>query len=70
MMILPNPGVLDQLIRERQRGLRGSTVGRSATRGERGLRRRVGHALIAAGSALSGERVEMPAAPRTLPRTA
>ena len=69
MMILPNPGVLDQLIRERQRGLRRSTVGRSAP-GGRFLRRRVGHALIAAGSALSGERVEMPVGPRALPRTA
>lgn len=69
MMILPGPGVLDQLIRERQRGLRSTAVQRSAP-GPRGLRLRVGRALIAAGSALSGERVEMPASPRALPRTA
>lgn len=69
MMILPNPGVLDQLIRERQRRLRGSAVRRSGPAG-RGLRRRVGHALIVAGSALSGERVEQPGRTQGLPRTA
>lgn len=69
MMILPNPGVLDQLIRERQRGLRG-TAARHATQEARGLRLRVGRALIAAGSALSGERVEQPARTPVLSRTA
>ena len=69
MMILPNPGVLDQLIRERQRGLRGTMARRSAFR-PRGLRLRMGRALIAAGSALSGERVESPARTSVLSRTA
>ncbi len=69
MMILPSPGVLDQLIRERQRGLRG-TAARHSTPGQRGLRLRVGRALIAAGSALSGERVEQPARSSVLSRTA
>jgi len=69
MMILPNPGVLDQLIRERQRGLRG-TARRRSTPEARGLRLRVGRALIAAGRALSGERVEQPARPPVLSRTA
>ena len=69
MMILPNPGVLDQLIRERQRGLRG-TAARHSTPETRGLRLRVGRALIAAGSALSGERVEQPARTPALSRTA
>ena len=69
MMILPNPGVLDQLIRERQRGLRGTAAQRS-TPGPNGLRRSVGRALIAAGSALSGERVEVPARASALSRTA
>ncbi len=69
MMILPNPGVLDQLIRERQRGLR-STPARRSMPGRHGLRFRVGHALIAAGSALSGERVEHPARTSVLSRTA
>ena len=69
MMILPNPGVLDELIRERQRGLRG-TVGQRSAPGRRGLRLHVGRALIAAGSALSGERVENPARTSVLSRTA
>ena len=68
-MIMLNPGVLDQLIRERQRGLRGTAAQRSMP-GPNRLRRTVGRALIAAGSALSGERVEIPANARTLPRTA
>ena len=69
MMILPNPGVLDQLIRERQRGLRG-TMARRSVPAPRGLRLRMGRALIAAGSALSGERVENPARTSALSRTA
>jgi hypothetical protein len=69
MMILPNPGVLDQLIRERQGRLRGTAAQRSMP-GPRGLRLRVGRALIAAGSALSGERVEHPAHPSVLSHTA
>ncbi|HUF07247.1 MAG TPA: hypothetical protein VMP86_07660 [Candidatus Binatia bacterium] len=55
-MIMPNPGVLDDLIRERQAHLHAGP-----RHARPGLRIRVGHALIVAGSALSGERVELPA---------
>jgi hypothetical protein len=55
MMIMPNPGVLDQIVRERQHRLRLSAQA-SAT--STGLRIRIGHALIAIGAGLSGERVE------------
>lgn len=70
MMMLPSVGVLDQLARERQRGLRAAAaVPRHSSR-PGVLRLRIGRALILAGSAVSGERVEMPARPHTLPRTA
>lgn len=69
-MLILNLGVLDHMIRERQRGLRGTEARRSARPGARGLRLRLGHALIAAGSALSGERAEPPARTPVLPRTA
>jgi hypothetical protein len=69
MMLPSNPGVLDRLIRDRQEHLR--------TRPEQGLRParsgirvRIGHALIAAGSTLSGERVEHTAPHSASPRTA
>ena len=61
-MILPNPDVLDQLIQDRQRGLRTAAV-RATEPAERGVRVRVGHALIAAGAALSGECVELAGRP-------
>lgn len=70
-MLILNLGVLDHMIRERQRGLRGTEARRSARPGARGLRLRLGHALIAAGSALSGEReAERPTRTPVLPRTA
>ena len=69
MMILPNPGVLDHLIRERQEKLR-VTPHEAEARANGGLRIRIGHALIVAGSTLSGERVERPAHPSAHPRTA
>lgn len=69
MMILPNPGVLDHLIRERQEKLR-TAPHEAEARAHGGLRIRIGHALIAAGSTLSGERVERPARPSAHPRTA
>lgn len=69
MMILPNPDVLDRLIRDRQRGLRVTAV-RATEPAERSVRVRVGHALIVAGAALSGERVERAAQRPTLPRAA
>lgn len=65
MMILPGPGVLDTMIRDRhQRLRRHRTVRRAAGAG---LRVRLGRALIAAGSTISGERVEMPARRKTVP---
>ena len=69
MMILPNPGVLDHLIRERQEKLR-TTPQEAEARAHGGLRIRIGHALIVAGSALSGERVDRPARPSAHPHTA
>ena len=69
MFTPPNPGVLDELIRERQRELRKDAARRPAP-AERRLRVRVGRALIVAGSALSGERVETPARSHALPRAA
>ena len=65
MMILPNPGVLDTLIRDRQKQLRTPAVRRPAKAGI-GLRVRIGHAMIAAGSTLSGERVERPVPPSAI----
>jgi hypothetical protein len=60
MMLPPNPGVLDTLIRDRQTKLRANPARKG--RGAAGTWRvRAGHALIAAGNALSGERVERPA---------
>lgn len=56
MMILPNPGVLDDLIRERQTNLR-MTPHQAQAPARAGVRVRIGHALIVAGSMLSGERV-------------
>lgn len=69
MMIPPMSGVLDPLIRERQRELRKDAARRPAA-ADRRLRVRVGRALIVAGSALSGEQVEMPARSHALPRAA
>lgn len=65
MMILPNPGVLDHLIRERQENLR-MTPHQALAPARAGVRVRIGHALIVAGSMLSGERVKPPARPSTL----
>jgi hypothetical protein len=68
-MLPPNPGVLDSLIRDRQKNLRTTPARRSATAGV-ALRVRIGHALIVAGTSLSGERVEQPARPPALHRAA
>ncbi len=74
MMILSNPSVLEHFHAERQRRLRptprtGGTLTTTNTRA--GLRVRLGRALIGAGAAISGERVE-PARPKPnpSPRTA
>jgi len=69
MMLPPDPGVLDSLIRDRQMKLRTSPARRSAPAGV-AWRVRIGHALIVAGTTLSGERVEQPARPPTLSRAA
>jgi hypothetical protein len=62
MINMPNPGVLDDLIRERQARLRMTPrLGQDPARAP--LRVRIGHALIVAGISLSGERVERPARP-------
>ena len=69
MVFIPNPAVLEYLARDRQEQLRKAAlrehVGRSV-----GVRVRIGHALIAAGSTLSGERVEIPARSSSLQRAA
>jgi hypothetical protein len=62
MINMPNPGVLDDLIRERQARLR-MTPRLGQARARAPLRVRIGHALIVAGISLSGERVERPARP-------
>ena len=67
MMIMPGPGVLNIMIRDRQTKLRAKRQER-APRTRLALRIRVGHALIVAGSTLSGERAEQPARPPVLPR--
>lgn len=67
MMILPNPGVLDHLIRERQEKLR-MTARQAQAPARAGVRVRIGRALIVAGITLSGERVEQPARSSALSR--
>ena len=62
MLNMPNPGVLDDLIRERQERLR-MTPRQAQAPGPVALRIRIGHALIVAGITLSGERGERPARP-------
>ena len=68
MMILPNPSVLEHFHAERQRRLRPTPhPGVTTTPTHAGLRVRLGHALIGAGAALAGERVE-PARPSATPQ--
>ncbi|MDP9119001.1 MAG: hypothetical protein M3M93_01820, partial [Actinomycetota bacterium] len=61
--------VLDTLIRDRQTQLQ-TPAARRSTRPTVALRVRIGHAMIAAGSTLTGERVERPAPPSAFQRTA
>ena len=68
-MIYPSPDVLNRLIQERQARLQ-ATDSPKVAGVHAGLRVRIGHALIAAGSTLSGERVELPAHRRPLTRAA
>ena len=58
-MIYPSPDVLSRLIQARQARLQATAAPPSGDP-HAGLRVRIGHALIAAGSTLSGERVELP----------
>ena len=58
MMLPPDPGVLETLIRDRQNRHTFATI--PAARGGGVLRVRIGHALIVAGSRLTGERMETP----------
>jgi hypothetical protein len=69
MTFTPNPGVLEYLVRDRQAQLRKAAHREPAGR-RPGVRVRIGHALIAAGSTLSGERVEIAARPSPLQRAA
>jgi hypothetical protein len=68
-MMLPNPGVLDVMIRDRHTTLRGRCL-ENAAPSRAGIRVRIGHALIAAGNTISGERLEQPARRSSLARTA
>lgn len=56
MMLPPDPGVLDSLVRDRQNRLTPTRVAGEPAAAV--WRVRLGHVLIAAGSRLSGERVE------------
>jgi hypothetical protein len=69
MMILSSPSVLEHFHSERQRRMRRTPHPGNTTPTHANLRVRVGHALIGAGTAISGERVE-PARPNPRPRTA
>ena len=70
MVFTPNPAVLEYIIRDRQDQLRKAAYREPAAPRSVGVRVRIGHALIAAGSTLSGERVEIPARPSPLQRAA
>ena len=67
-MIIPSPAVMDRMHEHRQRTLR--MAPRSTAVAHGGLRVRIGHLLIAAGSALSGDVAERPGRPTTIARTA
>jgi hypothetical protein len=68
-MIIPSPAVMNRVHQHRQRTLRVHSH-RSETSPRGGLRVRIGHLLIAAGSSLSGDVVERPSRRSTLARTA
>ena len=69
MLIMPNPSVLEHFHSERQRRSRPKPHQGSNPPTHAGLRVRIGHALIGAGTALSGEPAE-PARSNPRPRTA
>lgn len=68
-MIIPSPAVTDRVHQHRQRTLR-MQPRRSEAVPRGGLRVRIGHLLIAAGSSLGGDVVERPGRPSTIARTA
>lgn len=68
MMLPPNPGDLDRMVRDHQERLHAAPVRRRETSG--GLRVVIGHALIALGTSLSGERADRPTRSSSLARTA
>jgi hypothetical protein len=68
MMLPPNPGDLDRMIRDHQEQLNNPHPRPHGNEGW--LRVRVGRALIAAGTTLSGERAERPARHSAHARTA
>ena len=68
-MIMPNRVILSGLVKDRAQRLSGSREPRPQP-APGVLRVRVGHALIAAGRIVSGERVELPARPPALSRAA
>jgi hypothetical protein len=71
-MIMPSPRLVDGLDRSRRdhrAGTRPEAV-QARVAGPTPIRVRIGHALIAVGSTLSGERVEIPARPPAYPKAA
>jgi hypothetical protein len=68
-MLLPMPPAdLDHVVKARQAELRGER--RLIVKSRTPVRVRVGRALIAAGTAMGGERAEQPARPSSLRRAA
>ena len=67
-MMMPNRVILSGLVQDREQRLSGRPARPAAAPG--GLRVRIGHALIVAGSIVSGERVERPARSHELSRAA
>lgn len=68
-MIIPSPAVTDRMHEHRQRTLR-MAPRRPTAVARGGLRVRIGHLLIAAGSSLSGDGAERAGHPTTIARTA
>jgi hypothetical protein len=68
-MFTPSPGLWPGLIEARQRRMRPDPRRRRGA-AHAGLRVRIGHLLIAAGSMLSGDRVEQRHQRPALPRSA
>jgi hypothetical protein len=67
-MIIPGPGLMEELIRARQARLRPTPKVTLTSRV--GLRVRLGRVLIAAGHTIGGERADLPARPSSSPKPA